>query len=538
MRGNNRSCCSSRPSERFRERTNVRRCPIIGFSGAECDTSERSGFLPATMPPTHEILVGAALLLLLGVFASKASERLGVPALLLFLALGMLAGSDGPGGIHFDNAEVARFVGVIALSFILFAGGLDTEWSRVRVVLWEACSLSTLGVLATGAAVGLFAKHFLGFSLLEGLLLGAIISSTDAAAVFSVLRSRSMNLKDPVGPLLELESGSNDPMSVFLTAGLLILLGDPGVSWLGLVPRFFWNMGLGLAAGYGMGRLMTLLINRVKLGFEGLYPVLGIAFVLLSYGVSEWIGGNGFLAVYVSGLVMGNSRFLHKRRLLSSSDSLAWLMQITMFLVLGLLVFPSRLLPVAGAAIALSLFLMFVARPMGTWLALSLSRLSWRQKAMVSWVGLRGAVPIILATFPLLAGIRKADTIFNLVFFVVLTSALIQGPSIPLLARWLGLEAPLPPKPYHPLQFEPPANSASELIELTIAAGSKAAGKPLVDVGLPRGALAVLVGRGGTFLVPDGATVLQPGDQVLVLADKERASEVRAIVGSGSQTGS
>ncbi|MFN3480216.1 MAG: potassium/proton antiporter [Thermodesulfovibrionales bacterium] len=420
------------------------------------------------MPSIEYMLAGAAILLLLSIIASKASDILGIPALLIFLVVGMLAGSDGPGGIHFDDPFIAQFIGVIALSYILFAGGLDTNWASVRPVFWSSIALSTFGVFIAALLVGWFAMYVLGFSLLEGLLLGAIISSTDAAAVFSVLRSKRVSLRGNLKPLLELESGSNDPMAVLLTVGFIRLLLNPGDSVLDLIPMFIKQMLLGALMGYFMGHGMAYLINKLKLGYEGLYPVLSLSLVLLTYGATVTAGGNGFLAVYIAGLVLGNRNFIHKKSLMRFHDGLAWLMQISMFLVLGLLVFPSRLVHVIGTGLAVSLFLMLVARPAGVFLSTVFSDMAIREKTMVSWVGLRGAVPIILATFPLIAGIPKADMIFNMVFFIVLSSALLQGTTIPVVAKWLGVDAPIPVKPMYPLECESTVKMKCDLTEIVV----------------------------------------------------------------------
>lgn len=397
------------------------------------------------------ILLGASILLLLSIIASKVFGRLGIPALLLFLLIGMLAGSEGPGGIYFDDPWIAQSLGIFALAFILFAGGLDTNWADVRPVLWRGLALSTLGVFITALLVGWFATAVFGFSLLEGLLLGAVVSSTDAAAVFSVLRSKKVSLKGQLKPLLELESGSNDPIAVFLTIGFITLLVNARASVVDLIPMFVQQMVLGAVLGYGIGKGMTLTINHLRLEYEGLYPVLTISLVLLTYGAAALLGGNGFLAVYLAGLIMGNSRFIHKKSLMQFHEGLAWLMQITMFLTLGILVFPSHLVPIAVVGLLVSVFLIFIARPASVFVTLALTKMSFREKAMISWVGLRGAVPIILATFPLLAGIPKAEMIFNLVFFIVLASALLQGTSIPLVARWLRVDAPISAKPKYPI---------------------------------------------------------------------------------------
>jgi len=476
------------------------------------------------------LLLGTSGLLLLSVIASKASGRLGVPALLLFLLIGMLAGSDGLGGIHFDNPWLAQSLGVVALTFILFAGGMDTEWATVRAQLGKGVALSTLGVAITAGLVGLFARTILGMSWLEGLLIGAIVSSTDAAAVFAVMRSRHVSLRSPLKPLLELESGSNDPMAVFLTIGLISLLTGASTSVTDLLPMFVRQMVLGAAIGYGIGKVMVVLINRLRLEYDGLYPVLTLSLVLLTYSGSAWLGGNGFLAVYLAGLMMGNSEFLHKRSLTRFHDGLAWLMQIAMFLTLGLQVFPAQLVPVAGTGLLLALFLMVVARPAAVFLTLAFTALSLREKTMVAWVGLRGAVPIILATFPLLAGLAQATMMFNLVFFIVLTSVLLQGTSIPLVARWLKVEAPLPRRLEASPVWNAPTGLKSGLVEMTIPESSVAVGQRLLDLGLPRSTLVILIGRKGQCFVPDGSTVLEATDSLLLFTDQASSFRLRALL--------
>lgn len=387
-------------------------------------------------------LVAFATLLFLGVLVSVVSDKVGVPALLFFLAVGMFAGSDGPGGIHFDDTSIAQLVGVLALVYILFAGGLSTEWTSTRPVLKEGVILATFGVLLTAGIVGAFVKYLLvEFSWAESFLLGAIISSTDAAAVFSVLRAKSLHLKGNLKPLLEFESGSNDPMAVFLTVGLIGLLTQPESSPWGLVFAFILQMAIGLIGGYLMGRVTVHLINRLRLGYDGLYPVLTLSLVLLTYSIVNLLGGNGFLAVYLGGIVIGNQRFLRKRALLSFHEGLAWMMQIAMFVTLGLLVFPSNLVPVMGYGLLIAACLIFVARPISVFLLTAFSGWNLQEKTFISWVGLRGAVPIILATYPLLAGVEQARFIFNTVFFVVLTSVILQGTTLPIVAKWLRVDA-------------------------------------------------------------------------------------------------
>ncbi len=479
------------------------------------------------------ILIVASILLIVSVIASKASGRLGVPALLLFLLIGMLAGSEGLGGIHFDDPWLAQSLGVVALALILFSGGLDTDWNYVRPALRSGLALSTLGVLLTATLAGGFATVVLGFSFLEGLLFGAIVSSTDAAAVFSVLRAKGLSLKGQIEPLLELEAGSNDPMAVFLTIGLTGVLMNPNASLIGLIPMFLLQMTLGAALGYVMGKGMTLIVNRSRLEYEGLYPVLTLALVLLTYGATTALGGNGFLAIYLAGLVMGNHDFVHKRSLMRFHDGLAWLMQIAMFLTLGLLVFPSRLVPIIGEGLLLALFLMLIARPVSVFITLFFTKIALREQSMVAWVGLRGAVPIILATFPLLAGLPEADLIFNLVFFIVLTSVLLQGTTLQLMARWLGVVAPLPVSHHYPLEFIPEISINSRVVELAVPPQSLIAGRSIMELDLPKGALVVLISRDNDSFVPSGGTRLQAGDKILILTDNTSLSQVQSIVETG-----
>ena len=483
-------------------------------------------------------LLIAAVLLLLGVVASKVSSRLGVPSLLLFLALGMLAGSDGPGGIALEDFELVQSLGVVALAFILFSGGLETTWGDVRPVLWKGIGLATVGVATTAAIVGAFATVVLDLSLTGGILLGAIISSTDAAAVFSVLRSRGVGLRRPLRPLLELESGSNDPMAVFLTVAMIELLTEPDVAIVDLLPMFIQQMTVGAVIGYGVARGAVVAINRLRLEAEGLYPVLAVAVVLFVYGAAAALGGSGFLAVYIAGVTMSTQQFLHKRSLLRFHDGLAWLMQIVMFLAMGLLVFPSELPAVAGRALLMAAILVIVARPIATFLTLLPMRVPVRDTALVGWVGLRGAVPIILATFPLVEGLPQSEVVFNTVFFITITSVLVQGTTIPIAARLLGVTAPTPPaSSAHLAELIPDGAITKDLVEMTLPGTARSAGLQIVELGLPRGVLIVMLSRDDDAIVPQGATVLEPGDRLLVLVDAHTADEVRAILGADSDAG-
>ena len=477
----------------------------------------------------EQLFIVTAVLLLLGVFASKASSKLGVPSLLLFLGIGMLAGSEGPGGIPLDNPWLAQLVGVLALAFILFAGGLDTDWPEVSKVFWQGVSLATVGVAITALLVAVFARYLLAVPWLECFLLGSIVSSTDAAAVFSVLRSQGILLKGNIQPLLELESGSNDPMAAFLTIGLTHVLTHPGSGAPYLLGLFLRQMLIGAVSGYIVGRCGVWLMNRLKLDAEGLYFALSVAIVLLTYGATAELGGSGFLAVYLTGVVMGNREFVHRRTLTRFHDGLGWLMQIVVFLVLGLLVFPSHLWPVAGVSILLTCMLVFVARPVSVFVSLAFAKVDIRQKTLLSWIGLRGAVPIVLATFPKLAGVPHADFFFDVVFFVVLVSVLLQGATIGWISKALGLKVPRPPGDSRfPSEYLPPGVSPSKPATLQIPEHSQAGGQPLVRLGLPRSAHVMLVTRGVRHLVPSGSTKLLPGDDLFVLADDEDLNRIRS----------
>lgn len=476
-----------------------------------------------------ELLAGSVLVLL-AIFASRLAGRLGVPALLLFLGLGMLAGSDGPGGIDFDDAELAQAIGIGALALILFDGGLSTSWAQVRPIALRGAVLATVGVAVTAGVVGVAAAAILDVPVEVGLLLGAIISSTDAAAVFAVLRSRQAGLRGGVQPTLELESGANDPMAALLTITMIEVITGDGGSPLGITVLLVVQLVIGALVGLAVGWLARALVNHLSLGTDGLYPVLTLAMALGSYAGAALVGGSGFIAVYLCGLYLGNQELLHRNSIIRFHDAVAWLSQIAMFLVLGLLVFPSRLPEVAGSALLVAIVLAFVARPLGVFASLLPFRVPWRQQAVVSWVGLRGATPIILATFPLVEGIAEAELIFDVVFFVVLTSVLVQGTTLEPVARLFGVTEPYAARPPAPLEAGAPLPDGTALRQVHIPVGSYGDGRPLVGAGLPPRALIVLVERGGTYIVPTGATRLEAGDAVLILADDDAFTGAHALL--------
>lgn len=477
-----------------------------------------SGFL-------EQALLVVGILLLLGVVASRASSRSGIPALALFLILGIAAGSEGFGGIEFSNVELARSVGTVALVYILFAGGLETQWNAVRKVVRPGIVLATVGVVLTAGLLGVTAAVVLELPLLTGLLLGAVVSSTDAAAVFAVLRARSLRLKGRLAPLLELESGANDPMAIFLTLTLTAAAADGFTGGTDILSLLAIQIVVGVLGGYLFGVVTVKVVNSLELDYEGLYPVITLSAALMTYSATALLNGSGFLAVYVAGIMMGRRNFLHKVSLTQFHDGVAWLMQIVVFLSLGLLVFPSQLWPIAGVGLLLSLFLVFVARPLAVVLCLAFfPEYNWREKLFISWVGLRGAVPVVLATIPLTENVASANTIFNVVFFIVLISVLLQGTTIRPLAAALNVLN---------VEREPfiEKRIASNMFEVTVQEGSQIAGKRVVDLNIPQTALIVLLKRGKDSYVPRGGTVIRAGDQLLITSRKHDLDELREFFG-------
>ncbi len=472
---------------------------------------------------TENILLIGSILLFISLLAGKTSYRFGVPVLLLFITVGMLAGSEGIGGIQFDNPKSAQFIGIVALCLILFSGGLDTDWKTIRPILWQGITLSTLGVMITAASVGIFVHLITDFTLFEALLLGSIVSSTDSAAVFSILRSKSLALKGNLRPTLELESGSNDPMAYILTIIFTGLVVNQDNSLLDIIPLFFRQLLLGALIGYGVGRLGSLVINRIKLDYEGLYIVLVIAIVFFSFSFTDFVGGNGFLAVYLSALYLGNQELIHKKKILKSFDSFAWLMHIILFLTLGLLVYPSQIVPVIGIGLVISVFLILVARPLSVFISLTPFRVNMRSRWFISWVGLRGAVPIVFATYPLIAGAEKAGMIFNVVFFISLSSVLLQGTTLPKMAGFLHLTLPVRLKQRTKADLELTESLKALLTEISIPESSPVIGKQIVQLGLPKTTLISFIKRKDKFIIPDGSTLLAANDKLYVLSESQHA---------------
>lgn len=471
-------------------------------------------------------LIVGSFLLFVSILASKFSTKLGIPTLLVFLAIGMLAGSDGIGGIGFESPQVAKVLGAITITLILFFGGLDTDFSHIRPIIWNGVMLSTLGVLLTAFSIGYVVYWLTDFSLTESFLVGSIISSTDAAAVFSILRSQRLHLKHNLGPTLEFESGSNDVMAYFLMMFFMgTLTRGQEASILSAIPTFFQEMLIGGLVGVSVGKFMGWVVNKAELANDSLYPGITLAIILFTYSGTNFIHGSGFLAVYISALMLGSQNFLHKKSLIRFYDGITWLMQVVMFIVLGLLVFPSKLIPIAGVGILISLILMFVARPLGVFVSLAFfKKIGYKQKLFISWVGLRGAVPIVFATYPLLEeGIEKSSAIFHIVFFIVLTSILFQGTTLKKMAQWLKLADPMPAKRQSAISLS--EDVKSELTELTVAPASKAAGKKVVELGFPQTSLIVLISRNKGYITPRGDTVIEVGDRLMIMTDDKKALE-------------
>jgi len=458
-------------------------------------------------------MIIGAVILLLAVASSKVFYRFGVPSLLLFLVLGMVFGSDGIFGIGFDNFEAASKICSIGLIFIMFFGGFGTNWKIAKPVATKAVLLSTLGVGLTALLTGLFCQLVLKTSLLEGFLIGSVLASTDAASVFSILRSRNLNLKDGLASLLEIESGSNDPFSYMLTVIVIsIMTGNnqqPVLLLLGKQVIFAIVIGVILAL------LAASVLRFINLEIEGLYPILVTAVVVLGYALSEWVGGNGYLCVYIIGIILGNSKILHKRSLVHFFDGVSWLMQILLFFTLGLLSFPSQLHNVLVPGVLISVFLIVAARPIATFAILTPFKVPFKSQLLVSWVGLRGAASIVFAIFAVNSGALVNNDIFHIVFLVALLSVGLQGSLIPLIAKKLDLVEPDISvfKTFNDYQDE----SLTKLVEVEIAPNSPWAGKNVMDANIPEEILVVMVKRGNKMLVPKGSTMIKVGD-VMVLS--------------------
>jgi potassium/hydrogen antiporter len=470
-------------------------------------------------------------LLLAGVISAKFSNRFNVPSLVLFIIVGMALNPL----IYYDNAKLTQLFGILALIIILFDGGMQTSWRDIRPVIGGSVSLATIGVLITATVFGVCSVFILGIDWKEGMLIGAIVGSTDAAAVFAVLGSQ--NVKKRLTSTLEAESGTNDPMAVFLTISFIEWIQIPDLSVWEMLFSFVWQMGLGLGLGLLAGWFIVQVLNRIALDTSGMYPILAIGFAILTYSGVGLLKGSGFLAVYVMALVIGNSDLQYRFTIVRFNEGFAWLMQIMMFILLGLLVFPLQLLEITWQGLVLSVLLMFVARPLGVFISLMYSKFTGKEKTLIAWAGLKGAVPIVMATYPMIAGLEHGQLFFNIVFFIVLTSALIQGATISPLAKRLGLAGEPGGQQVHALELVSVGKTNMDLVKKTIEPGACIENSYLHQLRLPDDTLITAIIRGEEMIAPKGTTQLLAGDVAYVLVAKNQRDKIRRLFTEQIQDG-
>lgn len=480
----------------------------------------------------ENILLIGSVLIFSSIIISKTGYRFGIPTLLLFLLVGMLFGSDGL-GLQFNSARDAQFIGMMAMSIILFSGGMDTKYQDIKPVLKPGIVLSTVGVLLTTVLTGVFIYFLSGLThtnieltMMASLLLAATMSSTDSASVFSLLRSQRMNLKENLRPVLELESGSNDPMAYMLTIVLIQIISSGSELSLAVVGRdLLVQFLIGGSVGYAFGRFAVWLVNRINLSNSSLYPILLLSIVFATFTITDLLKGNGYLAVYIAGVIVGNARLVYRKEINTFMNGLTWLFQIIMFLSLGLLVNPHEMLDIAAVALLIGLFMIVIARPVSVFACLLPFRnISNKARLFVSWVGLRGAVPIIFATYPVIAGIEGSQQLFNIVFFITLLSLVVQGMSISSFARWLHLDLP-EEKEGNEFGVELPDEIDTKLEDMTLTPEMLAGGNRLKDMNIPKGSLVMLVKRGNEFIIPNGQVELHAGDKLLFISENKDGKE-------------
>ncbi len=476
----------------------------------------------------ENVLLLGSVLIFISILVSKTGYRFGVPTLLLFLLVGMLFGSDGL-GLQFHNAAEAQFIGMMALSIILFSGGMDTKFQEVKPILSQGLLLSTFGVLFTTLFTGFFifwisgmSSTSISMSLTTCLLLAATMSSTDSASVFNILRSQKMNLKNNLRPMLEFESGSNDPMAYMLTIVLIQFIQTSGMNGWNIFASFAIQFIVGGISGYLFGKLSIRIINKIKLPNQSLYPILLVAFIFITFTLTDLLKGNGYLAVYIAGIMVGNARITNRKEISTFMNGLTWMFQIIMFLALGLLVNPHEMVGIAVVALLIGLFMIIVARPLSVCLCLlPFSKMKLNSKLFVSWVGLRGAVPIIFATYPVVANVEGSNQIFNIVFFITILSLVIQGTTISYVAKLLHLDMPLE-KTGNDFGVELPEEIGTDLRDLELTDEILEKGNRLMDMNIPKGTLVMLVKRGEEFLIPNGTMRLHTGDKLLFISENKK----------------
>ncbi|MDF3819692.1 potassium/proton antiporter [Leptospira sp. 96542] len=476
---------------------------------------------------TLQSLVISALIIF-SILSSKLFFRFGFPILLIFLVFGMMSGSDGPGGIEFSDYAMAQSIGIFALIYILFLGGLESEWDSLKSFLAVGIRLSVLGSILTALILGVII-HFLFpvLGYLESFLLGSIVSSTDAASVFNIFKTGSSSIPVHLKKIIEFESGSNDAVGVLLTTIFMsLIVANTKFDGFQFARFFVMQVLVGVMMGYSFGMVILYLMNSVKLGYDGLYLVFIIASVPFIYAVSTVFQGNGFLSVYIAGIIIGRKRFIHKKSILRFLNGYVWILQIGMFLCFGLLVFPSRLTNIWLPGLSIGVLLILVARPISVFLSLWGVKLPFREKLFISWVGLRGASPIILATFPIAQGLAWGDLLFHIVFFVVLVSLLIQGSLIQKVAKWLGIAKETNPQIFQPTDFDNIEFPGMTLQELIVPYEALVVDKALYEIKLPGDSHILLIARGEQYLIPSGNTQIRGGDVIWVLAKDEVMGEL------------
>jgi len=474
-----------------------------------------------------ELMIICGLVLLICITSSKVLYKFGVPMLLIFIILGMLFGSDGVVGIYFDNYELTRELCSFGLVFIMFYGGFGTNWKEAKPVARESILMSTFGVIITSGLTGLFCYFVLKTSLLEGMLIGSIVGSTDAASVFSILRSQKLNLKGEIASILEVESGSNDPIAYMLTLIVLTLMNNGGIS--SIVPKVIAQIIFGILIGVILSKITIYIMRNANFEVDGFYTIFITAIAILSYALSEWVGGNGYLSVYIAGIIIGNSKIPHKRSLVHFFDGVSWIMQIMLFFVLGLLAFPSELPSVIGSSILISIFMIIIARPIATFSVLSWFKIPFKQQLFVSWVGLRGAASIVFAIYAITSGIPLENDIFHIIFFIALLSVAIQGTLIPKVARKLDLvdDTKTVLKTFTDYQED----RSTTLLEYNVDSNNNWIEKSIMEADIPEEILIVMIKRDNEIIVPKGSTLIKQGD-ILVLSGNNIEYILEKNVGS------
>ena len=484
----------------------------------------------------ENILLIGSVLLFVSIVVSKTGYKFGVPTLLLFLVVGMVFGTDGI-GLQFNDTGEAQFIGMVALSIILFSGGMDTKYKEIKPIIFPGIVLSTLGVLFTALLTGLFIFFISDMSwtnihlpLTTSLLLAATMSSTDSASVFAILRSQKMNLKENLRPMLELESGSNDPMAFMLTIVLIQFIESTGMGPGTIALSFLTQFVVGGVVGYLLGKLLIYIINKIDIGNSSLYPILVVSFIFFTFSITDALKGNGYLAVYIAGMLVGNNKIVYRKEIASFMDGFSWLFQSIMFLTLGLLVNPHELLSIAPAAILIGVFMIVIGRPVSVFLCLTpFRKISLKAKHFVSWVGLRGAVPIIFATYPVMHNVPGANVIFNIVFFITILSLVIQGTSISFVANLLHLSTPLDDDS-NQFGIELPEELNTHLFEVTVNDNMLRHGKTLKEVNTPQGTLVMLIKRDDQFLIPNGSLTLHVDDLLLLISEQDKTMTEQAAL--------